>query len=96
MLNPRLKVLNQYCPIHLTILYDDLKQYDDAIAFYIKAINIGESRTEYYAARAALQIGMIHEKRGNKTQAIKFYEKCKWVRSPLRACRLPHSPPLVR
>jgi len=55
---------------------DDLKQYDDAIAFYIKAINIGENRTEYYAARAALQIGMIHEKRGNKTQAIKFYEKC--------------------
>ncbi|MBX2931762.1 MAG: tetratricopeptide repeat protein [Chitinophagaceae bacterium] len=55
---------------------DDLQNYDDAIAFYIKAINIGETRTEYYAARAALQIAMIHEKRGDKKQAIKFYEKC--------------------
>ncbi|MCZ2222078.1 MAG: tetratricopeptide repeat protein [Chitinophagales bacterium] len=55
---------------------DDLNNYDDAIAFYLKAINIGENRTEYYAARAALQIGMIYEKRGNKKQAIKFYEQC--------------------
>jgi hypothetical protein len=38
---------------------------EDAIAFYLKAIAIGQ-RTEYYAARAALQIGMIYERKGNK------------------------------
>ncbi len=55
---------------------DDLDKEEDAIAFYLKAITIGEHRTEYYAARAALQIGMIHEKKGNKKLAITYYEKC--------------------
>jgi tetratricopeptide (TPR) repeat protein len=53
-----------------------LKKYDDAIAFYLKAISIGEKRTEYYAARAALQIGMIYEKSGDKKTAISYFEKC--------------------
>lgn len=55
---------------------DDLGKDEDAIAFYLKAINLGISRTEYYAARAALQIAQIHEKRGNKKEAIKFYQQC--------------------
>jgi hypothetical protein len=55
---------------------DDLKKEDDAIAFYLKAIAIGIERTEYYAARAALQIGMIYEKRGDRMNAIKYYEQC--------------------
>jgi len=55
---------------------DDLKKYDDAIAFYLKAIAIGEKRTEYYAARAALQIGIIYEKRGDKKKAIIYFEQC--------------------
>ncbi len=55
---------------------DDLKKYDEAIAFYLKAIAIGEKRTEYYAARAALQIGIIYEKRGDKKMAIAYFEKC--------------------
>ncbi len=55
---------------------DDLEKDDDAIAFYLKAIAIGVNRTEYFAARAALQIGMIYEKRGNKLYAIKYFEQC--------------------
>ena len=55
---------------------DDLKKYDDAIAYYLKAIAVGEKRTEYYAARAALQIGMIYEKRGDKKLAINYFEQC--------------------
>lgn len=55
---------------------DDLKKYDDAISFYLKAISIGEKRTEYYAARAALQIAIIYEKRGDKKTAIAYFEKC--------------------
>lgn len=55
---------------------DDLGKDEDAIAFYLKAIAIGQNRTEYYAARAALQIGIIHEKRGDKKLAIVYFEKC--------------------
>jgi tetratricopeptide (TPR) repeat protein len=55
---------------------DDLEKDEDAIAFYLKAIVIGKERTEYYAARAALQIGMIYEKRGNRNSAINYYEQC--------------------
>ena len=55
---------------------DDLGKYNEAIQYYLLAIQLGESSTEYYAARAALQIGMIYEKRGDKAQAISFYKKC--------------------
>jgi tetratricopeptide (TPR) repeat protein len=55
---------------------DDLKNHESAIAFYLKAIALGSTRTEYYAARAALQIAMIYEARGDKKNAIAYYEKC--------------------
>ncbi len=55
---------------------DDLGNDNDAIAFYLKAIALGKNRTEYYASRAALQIGMIYENRGNKKMAIQYYEQC--------------------
>ncbi|MCX6209010.1 MAG: tetratricopeptide repeat protein, partial [Bacteroidetes bacterium] len=55
---------------------DDLHKYDDAIKYYNQAIELGKERTEYYAARAALQIAMIYEKKGNKQQAINYYQQC--------------------
>lgn len=57
-------------------IYDDLHNDDNAIKYYEQAIDLGENRTEYYAARAALQIAIIYEKRKNKIEAIKFYNKC--------------------
>lgn len=57
-------------------IYDDLHKDDDAIKYYQQAINLGEIRTEYYAARAALQIAMINEKKGYKVEAINYYNKC--------------------
>ncbi len=57
-------------------IYDDLNKDDVAIKNYLSAITLGENRTEYYASRAALQIGMIYEKQGNKTLAIQYYKKC--------------------
>jgi tetratricopeptide (TPR) repeat protein len=57
-------------------IYDDMNRDDSAIKNYLTAIFLGESRTEYYASRAALQIGMIYEKQGNKTMAIQYYKKC--------------------
>lgn len=60
----------------LARIYDDLGRDDIAIKNYLSAIAIGENRTEYYASRAALQIGLIYEKHGNKNAAIQYYKKC--------------------
>jgi hypothetical protein len=57
-------------------LYDDLEVDDQAIIFYKDAISIGEKRKEYFAARAALHIGFIYEKKGDKTTAISWFRKC--------------------
>lgn len=60
----------------LARLYDDLGKDKEAIPYYIQAIQWGQSRPEYYAHRAALQLGMMYEKLGEKAKAIAYYEKC--------------------
>ncbi len=57
-------------------IYDDLGQYDRALNSYTATINAGKTSTEYFAARAALQAGLIHENRGNCSQAMRFYQLC--------------------
>ena len=57
-------------------IYDDIEKDKEAILYYQKAIALGKNRTEYYAARAALQLGYIYEKRGQKSQAIASFEQC--------------------
>jgi tetratricopeptide (TPR) repeat protein len=57
-------------------IYDDLGREEDAIRNYQIAIRLGETRKEYFAARAALQIGQIYEKRGQKALAITWYQRC--------------------
>jgi tetratricopeptide (TPR) repeat protein len=57
-------------------IYDELGREDDAIQAYLVAIKIGEHRQEYFASRAAWQIGFIYERRGNKGMAIAFYQRC--------------------
>lgn len=57
-------------------IYDDMNHDDSAVKYYEAAIALGINRTEYYASRAALQIGMIYEKQGNKQLAIQYYQKC--------------------
>jgi tetratricopeptide (TPR) repeat protein len=57
-------------------IYDDLGRTDDAIRNYLIAIRMGKNRKEYFAARAALQIGQIYEKRGQKSLAISYYQEC--------------------
>ena len=57
-------------------IYDDLHNDYIAIKNYLDAISIGENRTEYFASRAALQIGLIYEKQGNKTLAVQYYKRC--------------------
>ncbi len=48
---------------------------DQAIVFYISAINKGEDLTYYYAANAALQLGFIYEKRKDFNKAALYYNK---------------------
>ncbi len=57
-------------------LYDDIGADNEAINFYKQAIDIGEKRKEYYAARAALQIGFIMEQKGEKANAIIWFQRC--------------------
>jgi tetratricopeptide (TPR) repeat protein len=57
-------------------IYDDLGSDEQAIRSYLIAIRLGENRPEYFAARAALQLGQLYEKKGQKALAISYYQKC--------------------
>jgi tetratricopeptide (TPR) repeat protein len=57
-------------------IYDDLKRDAEAIQYYQEAIQLGQNRPEYFAARSALQIGEIYERQQKKTLAEEYYEKC--------------------
>ena len=57
-------------------IYDLAGQPDQAIHFYKSAIEKGTNQPEYFAARAALQIGLIYEQRGNHPIAISFFNTC--------------------
>lgn len=58
-------------------IYDDVGGHDnEAIQAYLTAIKLGTGRPEYYAARAALQIGYIYERQGKKAMAITFFQQC--------------------
>jgi predicted negative regulator of RcsB-dependent stress response len=57
-------------------IYDGLGRGDEAIEAYLTTLKTGQSLREYYAARAALQIGYIYEQRGDKMRALSFFEKC--------------------
>jgi tetratricopeptide (TPR) repeat protein len=57
-------------------IYDDLGQTERAIQAYEATLKTGSKSTEYYAARAALQIGLIFEEGKNCTKAIEYFNKC--------------------
>ena len=57
-------------------IYDGLGRDSAAIGAYDKTIVIGEQLQAYYAARAALQAGYIYERRGDKTRAVAYFERC--------------------
>lgn len=57
-------------------IYDDIGADNDAIAWYQQAVTLGEQRKEYFAARAALQLGMLYEQKKALPAAIAWYERC--------------------
>lgn len=57
-------------------IYDDLGEEKEAIDAYLITIKTGEKLKEYFAAKAALQLGFIYEKKGQKNIAIAYYQRC--------------------
>ena len=57
-------------------IFDLMEQDENAIKYYLSAIEKGEHQPEYFAARAALQIGNIYENKGQFSKAIEFYNQC--------------------
>jgi tetratricopeptide (TPR) repeat protein len=57
-------------------IYDDLGRDTEAINFYKLALQHGKNRQEYFAARAALQIGFIYEKQQNYQEALSWFKTC--------------------
>lgn len=57
-------------------LYDDAGRKEEAVHFYLLAIRQGENQKEYFAARSALQLGVIFEKKGERDGAISWYRRC--------------------
>lgn len=57
-------------------LYDDLDRTAEAESFYRRVIASGEKRADYYAARSALQLGYMYERRGDKPTAAYWYNRC--------------------
>ena len=57
-------------------IYDLMGDADNAIRFYKSAIEKGENLTEYFAARAALQVGLLYEHKGSYSKAIEFFNTC--------------------
>lgn len=57
-------------------IHQALGQPDKALPAYAAAIEKGSAEPWYFACRAALESGRIHEKAGNKEKARTFYQQC--------------------
>jgi hypothetical protein len=57
-------------------IFQQTKQYTEAIAAYNQTISLGKNQTAYYAARAALESGIIFETTNNKSKAAVAYKQC--------------------
>ena len=60
---------------------DEGGMYAKALQFYQSAINLGQDRTEQFAARAALQMGLVYEKQGDIQKALSKYHECLSMRN---------------
>ena len=57
-------------------IHDLLGQKNEALKYYANTINIGSQLKEYFAARAALQAGLIYEERREYKNAAAQFRKC--------------------
>ena len=57
-------------------IFHEWDKVQKAIPLYISVLNQGESQTWYYAANAALNLGLIYENQKDFTTAEKYYRRC--------------------
>lgn len=57
-------------------IWDDMGKDSMALVHYNQTIQLGRYRKEYFAARAALQIGQLYEQKGQFKKALTYYELC--------------------
>jgi hypothetical protein len=57
-------------------IFDKMNQLEKAKGYYESTYANGQRQNWYYAANAALNLGMLYEATGNKTEAIGWYKKC--------------------
>jgi len=65
---------NEYT-FRLGRVYEEEGKTDKALTYYRTTITNGKERHEHFAARAALQAGMMYERNGMKPQAISSYKE---------------------
>lgn len=54
----------------------DLNHINEAISLYLKATETGKNSKTYFAANAALQLGLIYEQKGDKEKARNYFQQC--------------------
>ena len=57
-------------------IYDEWGKQEQAIINYQSALNLGNKLPFYYAANAALHLGLIYERMNDYRQAKTYFEKC--------------------
>ena len=65
----------------LARIYDELNNDNKAIQFYQTTIHLGKTRQEHFAARSALQMGMLYERAGKVNEAVRCYNECLSMRN---------------
>ncbi|MDB5227171.1 MAG: hypothetical protein JWN78_1364 [Bacteroidota bacterium] len=56
-------------------IYDELNNADDAVKYYLLAIQKGQSYDYYFAANACVKVAAIFEQQHKKSNAILYYKK---------------------
>ena len=57
-------------------IYDEMQNISLAKENYQKTIDFGRNTNYFFAAKSALQLGLIHEKNGNISKAEYFFNEC--------------------
>ncbi len=57
-------------------VYEKLENTFEAIHFYKQTIEKDKDENFYFSAKSALQLGLIHEKKGDKQLASKYFQRC--------------------
>lgn len=57
-------------------IFEELHNHEKALLFYNATVQMGRDRKEYFAARAALHIGFIYERKAERDKAIAAFRDC--------------------